>query len=48
MDPAMAVMIAVSTAMPKIRQKAFRDNAWPRSMAPKMPTSSSIRAGTGR
>ena len=44
----MEVMIAVSSAMPNTRQKTLRVRAWPRSIAPKMPTSSSISAGTGR
>ena len=44
----MAVTIAVSTAMPNTRQNALFVSACPRSMAPKIPTSSSIRAGTGR
>ena len=45
---AMLTTTRVSSAMPKVRQNCLRVSAKPRPSAPKIPTGSSISAGTGR
>ena len=45
---AMPTTRIVSSAMPKVRQNCLRVSRKPRPIAPKIPTGSSISAGTGR